>query len=60
MFTTNPDYGANYHDMAEQYKENLKKYPNNAFIATTGARQPSTSTEHRQLPWCRELWPSPA
>lgn len=54
------DYDANYHDMAEQYKENLKKYPNNAFIATTGARQPVYfHTEHRQLPWCRELWPSP-
>ncbi|NTU89829.1 MAG: molybdopterin dinucleotide-binding protein, partial [Actinobacteria bacterium] len=32
----------------------------NAFIMTTGARQPVYfHSEHRQLPWCRELWPVP-
>ncbi|WP_276684574.1 molybdopterin dinucleotide binding domain-containing protein, partial [Slackia piriformis] len=34
--------------------------PNAAFIMTTGSRQPVYfHSEHRQLPWCRELWPSP-
>lgn len=32
----------------------------NAFLMTTGARQPVYfHSEHRQLPWCRELWPAP-
>ena len=33
------------------------KYP---FIATSGRRIPVYfHSEHRQLPWCRELWPVP-
>jgi anaerobic selenocysteine-containing dehydrogenase len=37
--------------------EMCKKYP---FIATTGRRIPVYfHSEHRQLPWCRELWPAP-
>ena len=45
----------------EEYKENLQKYgDDHAFIMTTGSRQPVYfHSEHRQLPWCRELWPSP-
>ena len=44
----------------EDYKKAIHEYPDNAFIATTGARQPVYfHSEHRQLPWCRELWPSP-
>ena len=32
----------------------------NDFLATTGRRQPTYfHSEHRQLPWCRELWPVP-
>lgn len=46
--------------LVEDYKEHLQQYPNNAFIMTTGSRQPVYfHSEHRQLPWCRELWPSP-
>ena len=45
----NPDYVAD-----------LKAHPDNAFTMTTGARQPVYfHSEHRQLPWCRELWPAP-
>jgi anaerobic selenocysteine-containing dehydrogenase len=37
--------------------ERFKKYP---FIITTGRRIPVYfHSEHRQLPWCRELWPTP-
>lgn len=37
--------------------EMCEKYP---FIATTGRRIPVYfHSEHRQLPWCRELWPAP-
>ncbi len=46
--------------LLEEYKEALKQYPDNTFWMTTGSRQPVYfHTEHRQLPWCRELWPSP-
>ena len=32
----------------------------NSFLATTGRRIPVYfHNEHRQLPWCRELWPVP-
>jgi anaerobic selenocysteine-containing dehydrogenase len=42
------------------YKEMVKKYPDNTFLCTSGSRQPVYfHSEHRQLPWCRELWPSP-
>jgi anaerobic selenocysteine-containing dehydrogenase len=42
------------------YKDAIKKYPDNVFIQTTGSRQPVYfHSEHRQLPWCRELWPAP-
>ena len=44
----------------EEYKEALTAHPDSAFIMTTGSRQPVYfHSEHRQLPWCRELWPSP-
>ena len=44
----------------EDYKGALTENPDAAFIMTTGARQPVYfHSEHRQLPWCRELWPSP-
>jgi anaerobic selenocysteine-containing dehydrogenase len=44
----------------EGYKASLVANPDAAFIMTTGARQPVYfHTEHRQLPWCRELWPYP-
>ena len=44
----------------EGYKAALAANPEAAFIMTTGARQPVYfHTEHRQLPWCRELWPYP-
>ena len=47
-------------NLLEEYKETLKQYPDNAFWMTTGSRQPVYfHSEHRQLPWCRELWPSP-
>ena len=47
-------------DHLEQYKRFLKENPEAAFISTSGARQPVYfHSEHRQLPWCRELWPSP-
>ncbi len=47
-------------DLLATYKEMLHEYPDNAFNMTTGARQPVYfHSEHRQLPWCRELWPSP-
>ena len=37
--------------------ERAKDYP---LIITTGRRIPVYfHSEHRQLPWCRELWPSP-
>ena len=37
--------------------EMCEKYP---YIATTGRRIPTYfHSEHRQLPWCRELWPAP-
>lgn len=37
--------------------EMCERYP---FIATTGRRIPVYfHSEHRQLPWCRELWPAP-
>ena len=42
------------------YVDSLKAYPDNTFIMTTGSRQPVYfHSEHRQLPWCRELWPYP-
>ena len=35
----------------------VKEYP---FLMTTGRRIPVYfHSEHRQLPWCRELWPAP-
>ena len=38
----------------------VKENPEATFICTSGARQPVYfHSEHRQLPWCRELWPSP-
>ncbi len=47
-------------DNLEVYKEMVKQYPDNTFICTSGSRQPVYfHSEHRQLPWCRELWPSP-
>ena len=37
--------------------ELLEEYP---FVLTTGSRNPTFfHSEHRQLPWCRELWPAP-
>ncbi len=37
--------------------ELFEEYP---FNLTTGARNPTFfHSEHRQLPWCRELWPVP-
>lgn len=37
--------------------ERCKEYP---FVITTGRRIPVYfHNEHRQLPWCRELWPVP-
>jgi anaerobic selenocysteine-containing dehydrogenase len=37
--------------------ERYRTYP---FIVTTGRRIPVYfHSEHRQLPWCRELWPAP-
>ena len=42
------------------YKQAVKENPEATFICTSGARQPVYfHSEHRQLPWCRELWPSP-
>ncbi len=42
------------------YKDAIKNYPDNVFIMTTGSRQPVYfHSEHRQLPWCREVWPAP-
>ncbi len=48
-------------DLIEEYKNALTTYGNtHAKIMTSGARQPVYfHSEHRQLPWCRELWPSP-
>lgn len=41
----------------ENSPEQFEKYP---LLCTTGARNPTYfHTEHRQLPWCRELWPVP-
>ena len=47
--------------LQQEYKEALLEYgSDHAFRMTTGARQPVYfHSEHRQLPWCRELWPSP-
>ncbi|OUO88361.1 hypothetical protein B5F40_12555 [Gordonibacter sp. An230] len=37
--------------------DDFEEYP---FVMTTGSRSPVYfHTEHRQLPWCRELWPVP-
>lgn len=60
--TTDAYINDNYHGdhLVEEYRENLLEHPDNAFIMTTGSRQPVYfHSEHRQLPWCRELWPSP-
>ncbi|MBQ6454157.1 MAG: hypothetical protein IJJ14_07355 [Coriobacteriales bacterium] len=39
------------------HPEAYKDYP---FILTTGSRNPTFfHSEHRQLPWCREMWPTP-
>ena len=47
-------------NLIERYKEELVKHPDNVFWGTTGSRQPVYfHSEHRQLPWCRELWPAP-
>ena len=47
-------------NLLERYKEELVKNPDNVFWGTTGSRQPVYfHSEHRQLPWCRELWPAP-
>jgi len=47
-------------DNLEAYKQAVKENPEATFICTSGARQPVYfHSEHRQLPWCRELWPSP-
>ncbi len=46
--------------MNHEYASTLKSYPDNSFILTTGSRQPTYfHSEHRQLPWCREVWPAP-
>ncbi len=46
--------------MLPEYVDDLKAMPENSFLMTTGSRQPVYfHSEHRQLPWCRELWPSP-
>ena len=46
--------------MNHGYKDTLKAMPDNVFLMTTGSRQPTYfHSEHRQLPWCREVWPSP-
>ena len=45
-------------DNLEAYKQAVKENPEATFICTSGARQPVYfHSEHRQLPWCRELWP---
>lgn len=37
--------------------ELAEEYP---FVLTSGSRTPTFfHSEHRQLPWCRELWPAP-
>ena len=42
---------------ADGGKIDLEEYP---IILTTGRRIPVYfNSEHRQLPWCRELWPAP-
>ena len=42
------------------YKDAIKQYPDNVFVQITGSRQPVYfHSEHRQLPWCREMWPAP-
>lgn len=44
----------------ELYKQAVKENPEATFICTSGSRQPVYfHSEHRQLPWCRELWPYP-
>ncbi len=46
--------------LLQKYKDELHNHPGQAFFATSGSRQPVYfHSEHRQLPWCRELWPSP-
>ena len=46
--------------MNHGYKDTLKAMPDNIFLMTTGSRQPTYfHSEHRQLPRCREVWPSP-
>ena len=42
------------------YPASLQEHADATFLMTTGARQPVYfHSEHRQLPWCRELWPAP-
>jgi anaerobic selenocysteine-containing dehydrogenase len=46
--------------MNPDYAETLKANPDASFLMTTGARQPVYfHSEHRQLPWTRELWAYP-
>ena len=46
--------------MNHSYPDTLKAMPEHSFLMTTGARQPTYfHSEHRQLPWCREVWPCP-
>ena len=47
--------------MNHGYKDTLKAMPDNIFLMTTGSRQPTYfHSEHRQLPWCREMNPKDA
>lgn len=51
-----PDYSEPPHSPVSD-PELAKEYP---MIVTTGRRIPVYfHSEHRQLPWCRELWPTP-
>ena len=44
----------------DDYPASLQEHADATFLMTTGARQPVYfHSEHRQLPWCRELWPAP-
>ena len=44
----------------DDYPASLQEHADATFLMTTGARQPVYfHSEHRQLPWCRELWPVP-
>lgn len=53
---TLPDYDEPYKTPVSA-PELFEEYP---FIMTTGSRNPTFfHSEHRQLPWCRELWPAP-